>query len=174
MEIEEGFLRVIDLQSGRLNYSSSWVTLFSTEVKRLSIYLGDLEDLDNYVPPRHREARHLLKVSFFLQNYFPRSRISRIVESHLSDFKLVRILDLGVFSSSSNMVPKKLDPIGKKTTKAERMVKQHATPNVGVVIRKPTFSSSSTTTLSNTKQEHVLNGKAPITEASSESSEDDK
>ncbi|KAM7488448.1 hypothetical protein LguiB_025932 [Lonicera macranthoides] len=34
---------------------------FSTEVKRLSIYLGDLEDLDNYVPPRRRVAWHLRK-----------------------------------------------------------------------------------------------------------------
>ncbi|KAM7486763.1 hypothetical protein LguiA_002772 [Lonicera macranthoides] len=95
MEIKSGFLRVIDLQSGRLDNSSSWDTSFSTKVRRLSVHLGDLEDLDNYVPPRHRVALQLRKVLFFLQNYFPRSRISRIVESHLSDFKLVRILDLG-------------------------------------------------------------------------------
>ncbi|KAM7488983.1 hypothetical protein LguiB_026467 [Lonicera macranthoides] len=66
-----------------------------------------------------------------------------------------------------------MDPIAKKTTKAERRVKQQATPKAGVVIREPTFPSSSTSTLSNTKQEYVVNGKAPITEISSKSSDDE-
>ncbi|KAM7486764.1 hypothetical protein LguiA_002773 [Lonicera macranthoides] len=65
-----------------------------------------------------------------------------------------------------------MDPIAKKTTKAERWVKQQATPK-GVVIREPTFPSPSRSTLSNTKQEYVVNGKAPITEVYSESSDDE-
>ncbi|KAM7486238.1 hypothetical protein LguiA_002247 [Lonicera macranthoides] len=77
-------------------------------MNKFAIYLCDLKDLDNYVPPKRGVAGELHSVLFFLERYFPRSRISYLVQSHLRDFKKVQVLDLGglVFSNLDKSIGK--------------------------------------------------------------------
>lgn len=103
---------VIDLRLPRseidLKNSSSSNSSLDIQLHKLAICLGDHEDLDKYVPPNRKIAQQLYSELFFLQNYNHRSRISRRVESHLSDLKLVRVLGLGglVFSKFDRAIGK--------------------------------------------------------------------
>lgn len=87
-------------------------TMLSTspirKINNLAVYLGDPNDEVKYVPPKHEKARKLHSVLFFLERYFPRSKVSHLVESCLSDFKMVQVLDLGglVFSKLDESIGK--------------------------------------------------------------------
>ncbi|KAM7485383.1 hypothetical protein LguiA_001392 [Lonicera macranthoides] len=105
---EPGINEVIDLRSMHPVIPSSSSSNPGKIVRRLSYYLDNLDDLDRYVQPERESALDVRSVVFYINEYNRRSRISRMVESQLGQFKMVRILDLGglVFSKLDKAVGK--------------------------------------------------------------------
>ncbi|KAM7488457.1 hypothetical protein LguiB_025941 [Lonicera macranthoides] len=77
-------------------------------VRRLSYYLNNLLDLDLHFQNKFESPLDVRSVVSYVNEYNPRSRISRMVESQLGRFKMVRILDLGglVFSKLDKAIGK--------------------------------------------------------------------